>query len=258
MYLTQYWDHGDPPAEVAALVDSHVALNPGLRHRLFDREGAAAYIARHNGTRAGAAFDECAVPAMQADYFRYCALLAEGGFWSDADARCLQPLAGLLPDGADGVLFERPNQNVINGCMAFRAPGHPLIALVQEIATAGIERRVSNSVWVTTGPGILTYLLLLSRLEPGERARLDYDHIGVDVTRSIRLCAELAASRFPDFDRLFDGVAVRPYALVESHVPDVPLDYKRGPAHWVHWQGSIFSSDARQGGAGDGAAGPRA
>jgi mannosyltransferase OCH1-like enzyme len=242
MFLTQYWDRKDVPAEIAVLFESHRSGNPGLQHRVFDRDAAAAHIAAHNGPRAAAAFAECAVPAMQADYFRYCALLVDGGFWSDADARCVQPLSGLLPDDADGVLFERPNNNVPNGCMAFRAPGHPLMQLVHDIATAGIERRVSNSVWVTTGPGILTYLMLLSRLGAEDRRRLDYDHIGVDVTRSIRLCAEIAAASFPDLDRLFDGVAVRPFALVESHAPDAPVEYKAGPAHWVHWPGSIFSS----------------
>lgn len=243
MYLTQYWNTTHLPAEIAALVQSHVDGNPGLRHRLFDREAAAGYIAAHNGPRAAAAFADCAVPAMQADYFRYCALLAEGGIWMDADTRCLQPAANLLPDGADAAVFERSNQNVPNGCLVFREPGHPLMALVHDIATAGIERRVSNSVWVTTGPGILTYLLLLSRLGEEDRRSLDYDHIGLDVTRSIRLCAELAAPRFPDFDRIFDGVAVRPFELAEAHAVDMALDYKSGPGHWVHWPGSIFSSE---------------
>lgn len=243
MYLTQYWDHRCLPAEIAGLVDSHASGNPGLAHRLFDREGAADYIAQRLGPRASRAFAECAVPAMQADYFRYCVLLADGGFWSDADMRCVAPLSGLLPDDADAAVFERGNQNVIHGCLAFRAPGHPLMALVQEIATTGIERRISNSVWVTTGPGILTDLLLLSRLDVDDRRRLDYDQLGLDVTRSIRLCAELAAPRFPDFDRLFEGVAVRPFEDVESRTRDVALAYKDGPRHWVHWPGSIFTSD---------------
>ena len=66
-----------------------------------------------------------AVPEMQADDFRYGAVLAEGGFYADADARCLGPLAPLLEPGHRGVLFRRDNGNVVNGCFGFRAPGRP-------------------------------------------------------------------------------------------------------------------------------------
>ena len=227
---------------MAALIASQVAANPDLVHRLFDHPAAADFIARRVGERAARAFAECAVPAMQADFFRYCALLADGGFWVDADTRGVAPLSGLLPDGAQGVVFERGNHNVINGCIGFRAPGHPLAALLLEIAIEGIERRISNSVWVTTGPGILTYLLLLTRLDAHDRATLDFDHIGADVTRSVRLCAEVALQRFPDLDGLFAGLAVRPFDDFEAVAPEVAMAYKAGPLHWVDWQGSIFTT----------------
>ena len=243
MFLTQYWNEPTPPAEVAALIAGQAQANPGLRHRLFDRGRAADFVRTRLGARAAAAFADCAVPAMQADYFRYCAVLADGGFWVDADTRGVAPLSPLLPDTAAGVVFERGNQTVVNGCLGFREPGHPLMALVHEIATVGIERRISNSVWVTTGPGILTYLLLLTRLDAHDRATLDFDAVGLDVTRSVRLCAEIALQRFPDLDGLFRGLAIRPYSDAESAAPEVALAYKAGPSHWIDWQGSIFASE---------------
>jgi len=242
VFLTQYW-HAPPPPEVAALVATQVAANPDLVHRLFDHASASRFIAQRLGERAAKAFAECAVPAMQADFFRYCVLLADGGFWVDADTHGLAPMSGLLPEGAQGVVFERENQNVINGCIGFRAPGHPLAALLHEIAIEGIERRVSNSVWVTTGPGILTYLLLLTRLDAHDRATLDFDAIGLDVTRSVRLCAEIALRRFPDLNSVFAGIAVRPFRDTEAVAPEVAMAYKAGPLHWVAWEGSIFSSE---------------
>jgi mannosyltransferase OCH1-like enzyme len=242
MFLTQYW-HATPPPEVVPLLASQAAANPDLVHRVFDRAGAAAFVAARLGARCARAFAECAVPAMQADYFRYGVLLADGGFWVDADTRGLAPLSSLLPDAAQGVVFERDNQNVINGGLGFRAPGHPLAALLLEIATEGIERRISNSVWVTTGPGILTYLLLLTRLDLHDRATLDFDAVGLDVTRSVRLCAEMALKRFPDLDGLFEGIAVRPFAAFQAVSPEMPMAYKAGRQHWVDWEGSIFSSD---------------
>ena len=243
MFLTQYWDQAPPPPDIQELVATQVAANPDCVHRLFDHGGAADFIAQRCGGRSLRAFLDCAVPAMQADYFRYCALLADGGFWVDADARGVSALSPLLPADAQGVVFERDNNNVINGCLGFSQPGHPLMALVHEIATEGIERRVSNSVWVTTGPGILTYLLLLTRLDAHDRATLDFDAVGLDVTRSVRLCAEVALRRFPDLDGLFEGIAVRPFRDVDAVAPEDPLAYKRGPTHWVHWQGSIFASE---------------
>ena len=242
MFLTQYW-HAQPPEEVAALVASQRAANPDLGHRLFDRAGAADFIERRLDARTARAFAECAVPAMQADFFRYCVLLADGGFWVDADTRGLAPLSGLLPGDAQGVVFERHNNNVINGCIGFRAAGHPLAALLLEIAIEGIERRVSNSVWVTTGPGILTYLLLLARLDARHRTTLDFDAVGLDVTRSVRLCAEVALRRFPDLDSPFAGIAVRRFEALKPVAPEMPMAYKAGPLHWVYWQGSIFSSE---------------
>ena len=197
MFLTQYW-HADVPEEVAVLVASQRAANPGLVHRLFDRAGATHGLAA---------------------------------------------LSGLLPAEAQGVVFERSNQNVINGCIGFRTAGHPLAALLQEIAIEGIERRVSNSVWVTTGPGILTYLLLLTRLDAHDRATLDFDDIGLDVTRSVRLCAEIALRRFPDLDSVFEGIAVRRFEELQAIAPEAEMAYKAGPLHWVGWEGSIFSSE---------------
>jgi hypothetical protein len=47
--LFQYWDSGDPPAEVAGWIDSVRRLNPDLDHRLYDEAAAAAYIAERLG-----------------------------------------------------------------------------------------------------------------------------------------------------------------------------------------------------------------
>jgi len=240
MHLTQYWDRYPVPPNIAPMVESYRGLNQVLEHRCMDYVAAERFIADHFTTREVSAFRSCAVPAMQADYFRYCAVLALGGFYADADDRCIAPLRPLLPDGAQGVLFQRDNENVINGCFAFREPGHPLLTTVLEIATASIERRLSNSVWITTGPGIFTFLRLLSVLPPEERVDLNYDAIDPDATKSIRLCRDIASERHNDLDRLFDGVHVAPFSQLMGHIQEVWHEYKGTPQHWAHWSGSIF------------------
>lgn len=243
MYLTQYWDSPEIPDEIAALLATAAATNPGLEHRCFDRRSADRFIASRFSARESAAFRACAVPAMQADYFRYCAVLADGGFYLDADSRSLAPLEPLLEGAGEGVLFRRENANVVNGLFAFREPASRWLGTVLELATLGIERRISESVWTTTGPGIFTYLHLLSRMTPAERAHLDYDFIGPDVTASIRLCQEVAAARHgADLDHLFDGLSVLPFERLGTRIAEVDLRYKQGPAHWPNWEGSIFAS----------------
>ena len=155
MHITQYWQ-GPEPENLAAILASYRAHNPGAHYRLYDRAAAAAFIGEHYGARESSAFRQCAVPAMQADYFRYCAVLALGGFYVDADMSCLAPMH--ISPGFDGLLYQRENGNVINAFLGFRAPGHPLLAAALEIATRGIEQRYSNDVWLVTGPGIFTYL----------------------------------------------------------------------------------------------------
>src|SRR5687767_14781210 len=82
--LFQYWDTGAPPPEVERLIETWRSDDAYL-HRFYDERSAEEYIARHAGPRALEAFRLCAFGAMQADLFRYVALLAEGGIWMDAD-----------------------------------------------------------------------------------------------------------------------------------------------------------------------------
>ena len=250
MYLTQFWDTDPVPVEIEPLLASHVRCNPDLTHRLFSRRQAEAYIGAHFGPRELKAFRACAVPAMQADYFRYCATVAEGGFYSDADAHCLSPLRPLLGSHA-GVVFRRGNANVVNGLFAFSQAGNPLARTALEIATLGIERRISESVWVTTGPGIFTYLHLLSVMTAAERSHLDYDFIGPDVTRSMRLCHEVACTEAGGIDALFDGVRVAGFAELDGVLCDEDLPYKLTGVHWTNWTRSIFNPDEELARAGD-------
>lgn len=256
--IVQYWDTEEVPGYVAELLASFAELNPDTSHRLFSERTAEELIGDRIGNRAVEAFRACGVPAMQADYFRYCAVYVLGGVYVDADFRCVTPLGPLLTGPPSGTLFGRPElpprwrvpelewrervgpyRVVMNSFFAFPAPGHPLLELAIEIATANVERRIGEDVALVTGPAIFTALYLLRELASFD-AFLAYAEGGA-MERSARLVCETVG----DHERVlraFEGVDLAPEE--ESRVfvrsPESPLPYKDTDDHWVNVTTSIY------------------
>lgn len=171
--IYQYWHSEAVPPYITDLTSSFSSHNPTYLHRVFHELEAEGFIREHLSDREAAAFRACATPAMQADYFRYCAVLVSGGIYADADTRCVAPLGALLEPGDAGkllqyfqVIQESPRRLrvyplMVNDFFAFRSTGHPLLRLTLDVATANIERRVGKILWFTTGPGIFSLLNLL-------------------------------------------------------------------------------------------------
>lgn len=184
--IIQYWHEDEPPDFISELLGSFDEHNPGSEHLVFSASSAEELIAAHHGDRAVAAFRSCKLPAMQADYFRYCAVHAIGGIYVDADYRCEGNMAGLVDRTATGALYGEtwsraspleelfawpypvgPVRFVANGVFGVRDPGHPLPGLAMELATKAIECRFGNGpsgLWLATGPGVFTSLYLLHEL----------------------------------------------------------------------------------------------
>src|SRR5262245_58559666 len=124
MQIFQYWHSTDVPSYLSPLLDSFRKTNPSASYRLFDEAAADQFIATHYSAREVKAFRTCAVPAMQSDYFRYCAVLASGGAYSDADMLCVANLESLLAyEFKEGALFLRPDNVIMNAFFLFRSPG---------------------------------------------------------------------------------------------------------------------------------------
>jgi mannosyltransferase OCH1-like enzyme len=165
--LFQFWDKPEPSDEVSVLMASWEA-DPDFVYRRFDANSAAAYIAEHFGDRAVAAYRECAVPAMQADFFRYCALYHEGGVYVDADTANSGKLPGFIAEAGRGILMNR-QQKIANDFLFVREAGDPLFEKVVAQAIENVEQRISNNVWLVTGPGIMTHM----HLDPERRPWFD-------------------------------------------------------------------------------------
>jgi mannosyltransferase OCH1-like enzyme len=248
--IFQYWHEEPAPDYIEELLSSFRERNPGMRHLVFSERSAREMIGERYGEREVAAFDACGVPAMQADYFRYCAVRATGGLFVDADARCIGSLEPLFRGG--GTLFEHRFSpvglpvGVINGLFAIGAAEHPLPRLAMEIATANIENRVAESVWGVTGPGIFGALVTLLRagsieamLELVDERRGEFDPKGRRLWDASVLCAVVG-----DYERVaraFEGVPIRPREWIKRFVLIPPkLAYKQTGAHWVKGRATIY------------------
>ncbi len=254
--IVHYWDSGEPPGYLARGLASFRELNPEMEQALFSERTAAELIEEHFGPRQVAAFASCAVPTMQSDYFRYCAVYAAGGIYADVGFHCRAPLRSLLPD-VGGRLFRRGY--LLSGFFLFGAPGHPLPRLVVDVATANIERRASELVQLVTGPWILSSLSLLLRLGRRPAFRQTVAERGLDRLRepfsreAARLAPTAVARRaipamveplfeaVGDYARVaeaFEAVRITPYAMARDWIaePDSPLPYKEGERYWINWQ----------------------
>jgi mannosyltransferase OCH1-like enzyme len=182
--IVQYWhDLGELPHDIAECVASWARWKKsGFSHRLYDAPTAKAFIADSLGRRYESAFDQCYHPAMQADYFRLCYLLVEGGFYVDADDVCvgadiswlfedsrlkLQPLCydvdsgSMVPpsvflcaDAYEPHWIFYFNNNPLIACR-----GHPIIKHALGQATSAIELAGVDAlpeIQTTTGPGNLS------------------------------------------------------------------------------------------------------
>ncbi len=243
--IIQYWHSEQPPERIRDGLASFAEVNPSLRHLVFNESSAGDFIAEHLSAREAAAFHTCAVPAMQADYFRYCAGLVLGGLYADADLRCVADVRPLI-HRAEGTLFARrepseraaallrypyrvgPYCDVDNSPFAFRQPGHPLLGLTVEIATAIIEKRIADGVqgvWLTAGQGIFTSMYLLDRLGSVD-AFLDYVD-GSALEPSASLFCELVGGH-STVATVLSGVDIRPASRETClGVPAAPAEARR-------------------------------
>jgi tetratricopeptide (TPR) repeat protein len=153
--VAQYWDAAQPPADIASIMKSWPQQNPGYRHLVFDDLRARAFLHAHHAPEVLHAYHRATAPAMKADLFRLAFLLTEGGVYADADDRCTQPLAPLLPAGAALVLYREYLGTLGNNFMA-AAPGNPVLRRALADAAAAINRGDQDIIWLSTGPGLIT------------------------------------------------------------------------------------------------------
>ena len=134
---------------------------------MWSRDSAAEFIQRHFGEGVAGVFAKCKIPAMQADLFRYCILLREGGIYLDSDAIAHLPFHQWLDPAADIAL---PITNIAdpvkpglgNGFIATEA-NNPLLAFALGQCVHNVSRETENNIARVTGPRTLHCALKLRR-----------------------------------------------------------------------------------------------
>ena len=183
--LVRFWHNQfELPDDVRACMASWDRLTEeGFVLRSFDDRTAKSYIEAFYGQRERAAFARCEHPAMRCDYLRMCVLLAEGGFYVDADDVLLgdgwkqlfrndrlkvQPLCydiaagGMMPSADIWRTDLPPGDRVfyVNNDPIAAPAGHPVLQRALERAT---DRLLGSEgfleIQATTGPGNLTAAL---------------------------------------------------------------------------------------------------
>lgn len=182
--IVQFWhDLQELPVDIEECIASWDRWTTrGFMHRVFDRRSAKAFIGGSLDARHERAFERCYHPAMQADYFRLCYLLVEGGFYVDADDVCIgAEIDWLFDDGrlkvqplcydiASGTMvspstFLRVNADSPNWIFYFNNnplianAGHFIVERALQQATDFLQLAVEGAlpeIQTTTGPGNLS------------------------------------------------------------------------------------------------------
>ena len=239
--MFQYWDTEDLPSEVAAWTQTLKEQNPEYDHRLYRRGDAAEYIGAKLGDRERSAFLTCAVPAGQADYFRLCAMVAEGGLYLDADSQPLKPLATLLDDIPHAFLYTYA-QALTNAIMMFRGPGNLFLIDCLKLATDNIEHRRFDTVFSSVGPNVLNAVhavidaegraAVLDAQDTAEGRRLGFPELLAVADRIIQPAPEKLLA----FRQITTFHAFRTLPWIGAEQPA----YKSTGRHWSNWEGSIY------------------
>ncbi|WP_158814051.1 tetratricopeptide repeat protein [Methylocapsa sp. S129] len=153
--IVQFWDSAEPPRDIQDIMRSWRDKHPDFAYRLFDDASAKAFLISRFPIDVVRAFMRARHPAQRADIFRLAYLSAEGGFYIDADDRCLAPIATFAPAGASLALYQE-NYGTIGNDFIGAMSGHPIIARALVMAVEAMNRGDSDTLWLSTGPGLFT------------------------------------------------------------------------------------------------------
>ena len=130
-------------------------MNLQFEYVCFDDESAKNFLRTAHPPDVLRAYNRAQEPAQRADLFRLAYLSVEGGFYVDADDRCLAPLGGFVSPAAHFVAYQE-NYGTLGNNFLGAKPSHPAICLALRRGIEAINRGDRDLLWLSTGPALLT------------------------------------------------------------------------------------------------------
>lgn len=201
--VVQYWNDSEPPDGMLEVMQSWRDFHPEWDYQLFDDAKAQAFLRAHHPLDVLRAYMRARNPAQKADLFRLAYLVVEGGFYADADDRCLARLDSIVPSHVELAAYQEIYGTIGNNFLAAK-PGEPVLLKAFEAAVEAVNRGDHDLLWLSSGPGLMTRTMAQFFSDPGEQDKL--------LSRALVL----------ERSELFQAVAVH-----------CRLSYKRSDDHWT-------------------------
>jgi tetratricopeptide (TPR) repeat protein len=153
--IVQFWDQTSPPDGIARLLRTWPDAHPDFQYNCFNYATARAYLTEHFPREVLDAYRSAIHPAQACDLFRLAYLYREGGFYLDADDRCVGHLSAIQAGSASLVAYQEQYASLGNnfmGCIA----AEPVVGRALALAVEALTRGDSDCIWLASGPGLLT------------------------------------------------------------------------------------------------------
>ena len=159
----------------------------GFDCRFFNRTKAIQYIKNNFSMREVNAFKKCRISAMQSDYFRISMLASNlHAFYVDCNLRPRKSIikANFFTKNKATVCFKGnlKHRRIVNAIAGNNGnlKWNKMFKKMLNIATDNIERKISNNLWLVTGPGVW------NKVYKGHQAELKDDTILVNYRSKIK------------------------------------------------------------------------
>ncbi|GAB4065926.1 tetratricopeptide repeat protein [Ancylobacter sonchi] len=203
-HIHQFWDTPELPDDVAALMGSWRGRNPEWGYTRHTLASAREWVQHYPDERLLRAFRHMPAIAGKADLLRLAILHVEGGVYADADDRCLAPLDPFLA-GHDMVLRQEHYGTIGNNFLAVR-PGHPVIGQALEEAITSVLRGDRESIWLSSGPGLITRVLASYLVDDPRRLEtLGREILVCDQPRITHFCASGCRASYKSSERYWQA-----------------------------------------------------